>query len=280
MSIVRKIIKIDEEKCDGCGLCVQGCPEGAIQIIDGKARLVRESYCDGLGACLGECPQGAITIEERTAEEFDEKAVQAHLAGRTEKPERPVTAAPVQSETPGFRCPGAMSRVLRPAGEVQNIAGTKPSPSMLGNWPVQLHLVPIHAPYLQGARILIAADCAPFAYADFHRRFLAGRTLLVGCPKLDNTDLYLSKLTELFRQNDIQSVEVVYMEVPCCHGLVRLVNHAMEQSGKTIPVHLAKISVDGTLLRTEGPHRDGDHKEIGARQPIGTDSPRMPVETV
>jgi len=241
MAIRRQVIKIDEEKCDGCGLCVNACHEGAIQQIDGKARLVSESYCDGLGACLGECPQGAITIEERVAEAFDQEAVERHLA--TQK----APAAPQPAAKPVFQCPGSMARQFsRPQAAP---TGQTAQPSQLANWPVQLNLVPVHAPHFQDAHLLIAADCAPFAFADFHSRLLAGKVLLIGCPKLDNTQFYLEKLTEIFRANDIQSIEVAYMEVPCCMGLVRVVEKAVEQSGKGIPVALTEIGIQGGMER-------------------------------
>ncbi len=249
MERLRKIIKIDEEKCDGCGQCVPACVEGALQIIDGKARLVREQYCDGLGACLGDCPQGAITIEERVADEFDEKAVKEHLAkdAAAEASPQPHAAAPAAG------CPGAVAFALdQPAADEAAVSSPEdsPSPSRLGNWPVQLRLIPVQAPYLQGARLLIAADCVPFALADFHQRFLAGRVLLVGCPKLDDADFYRNKLSQIFATNDIQSVDVLHMEVPCCFGLVRLVQLALEDSGKQIPASVTNIGVRGEVLET------------------------------
>ncbi len=247
----RKIIRIDEEKCDGCGLCVPACPEGAIRIIDGKARLVSEIYCDGLGACLGECPQDAITIEERDAAEFDEEAVKRHLAGQAKPavPEKPV-AAPA---TAAAGCPGMLARMLRearPAPVADDDGATGESPSQLANWPVQIKLVPVMAPYFRGARLLIAADCVPFAFADFHRRFLAGRTLLIGCPKLDDAAVYRAKLTEIFTANDIQSIDVLFMEVPCCFGLVQLVRLALENVPKDIPLTLTRIGLRGEILET------------------------------
>jgi ferredoxin len=236
----RKIIKIDEEKCDGCGNCVPACSEGALEIVDGKARLVSEVYCDGLGACLGECPQGAITIEEREAEEFDLEAAERHLAQRE------------KVEVEGFTgCPGAASRMLDPS-KVEPVTGSDAAgPSQLGNWPVQLKLVPVRAAYFDGGKLLIAADCTAFAFGDFHRRLLAGTTLLVGCPKLDDADLYRRKLAQILIQNDVGEVEVVYMEVPCCHGLVGLVQRAIEDSKKTIPLALTKIGVKGDVLETK-----------------------------
>jgi len=243
----RKIIKIDEDKCDGCGQCVPACPEGALQIVEGKARLVSDVYCDGLGACLGECPRGAISIEEREAEAFDEKAVHERL-----KAERSATKPLSQARlAPAFGgCPGAAARTIErvaPATSSQTV-GETPAPSTLTNWPVQLHLVPTHAPYLEGAKLLIAADCVPFAFADFHRELLAGRTLVIGCPKLDDVEAYVEKLAEILRVNDVASIDVAYMEVPCCFGLVRLVRTALADSGKDIPLHLIKIGIGGEIL--------------------------------
>jgi Pyruvate/2-oxoacid:ferredoxin oxidoreductase delta subunit len=209
----RKIIRIDEEKCNGCGQCVLACAEGAIQVIDGKARLISESYCDGLGACLGECPQDALIIEEREAEQFDPEAVEQHLAEPA-----PAAARPAPH---GHVCPGAAAQMLRQreAAAGQAEAGG-PAPSLLQNWPVQLTLAPVQAPHYDGAHLVISADCAPFAFADFHRQFLSdtrgasGPVLLIGCPKLDEGDFYRQKLAQIFARNDIESVEVVHMEVP------------------------------------------------------------------
>ena len=246
----RKIIRIDEEKCDGCGQCVPSCAEGAIQIIDGKARLVSEIYCDGLGDCLGECPQGALTIEEREAEEFDEKAVEHHLA----KQKAQQTAPSQKSDSLPCGCPGSASQTLKPQQAARSAAGdAETTPSALSNWPVQLHLVPALAPYFKGANLVISADCVPFSFADFHRKFLAGRALVVGCPKLDDAEAYRKKLAQIFRQNDIKSVEVVYMEVPCCFGLVHLVKKALEESGREIPLSLTKVGIHGEILENSGP---------------------------
>jgi Pyruvate/2-oxoacid:ferredoxin oxidoreductase delta subunit len=208
----RPIIKIDESKCDGCGQCARACEEGAIQIVNGKAKLVSETYCDGLGACIGECPRDAIAIEERPAQAFHrERGSQSHAAN-------PDPAVPPASE--------------------------------LAQWPVQLRLVPANAPFLAGARLLIAADCVPFAFAAFHRRFLRGRILLIGCPKFDDADLYRAKLADIFRANDIRSVEVAFMEVPCCFGLLRLVQAALDDSGKNIPLSAVKIGLRGNILHS------------------------------
>lgn len=250
---VRKIVKIDEEKCDGCGQCVTSCAEGAIQIINGKARLVSESYCDGLGACLGECPQNAIQVEVRNAAAFDEKAVASHLAvlAKVEAPVPPKPAPPPGSQH--ACCPGSRPQSLF----VRNQESVEESPkigsgsiSRLRNWPVQLHLAPVQAPYFEGAELLIAADCAPFAFADFHDRFISGKTLLIGCPKLDETRVYIEKLSQIFSLNRIKSIEIVFMEVPCCFGLVSLVKEAVSSSRKNIPIKLAKLGLRGTIEGT------------------------------
>jgi len=236
----RPVVMIDEGRCNGCGQCATACTEGAIEIVNGKARLVSESYCDGLGACLGECPQGAIAIEEREAKAFDAEAVEEHLARRRGQ---------VAEQALACGCPGTASQALGGAAYEAEESG-QPAPSRLGNWPVQLMLVPSDAPYLQGARLVISADCVPVALADFHRRFLGGRALLLGCPKLDDAGYYREKLAAILGPNDVESVEVVYMEVPCCFGLVRLVQQAIADSGKTIPLTLAKIGIRGEVRET------------------------------
>ncbi len=243
----RKIIKIDEDKCDGCGECVTACAEGAIHIINGKAKLVSETYCDGLGACLGECPQDAISMEERMAEEFSHETVQEHL-NQMEK-QKPVNGS-VEKPAASFSCPGTRMHTFHSVEMPSTFPETTDSPSFLGNWPIQLHLVPTQAPYFQGAKLLLSADCVPFAYSGFHQRFLAGRTLLIGCPKLDNTETYLHKLSQIFSMNDIESIEVLYMEVPCCFGLVHTVKQALEQAEKPIPLHLSMISIQGKVCET------------------------------
>ncbi len=242
----REIIKIDEEKCNGCGLCVPSCAEGAIQIIEGKARLVSEVYCDGLGACLAECPQDALTIEEREAEEFDEEAVEQHLEETAEEETQP---AGQQAAGPSGGCPGAMVRFLgaRNNGRTADPPPADAAPSQLVNWPVQLILAPTSAPYFEGARLLIASDCVPFALADFHSRFLAERVLLIGCPKLDDADFYRQKLAQIFSENDIHSIDVAYMEVPCCFGMVHLAEQALRDCGKDIPLTLNKVSIRGEV---------------------------------
>jgi Pyruvate/2-oxoacid:ferredoxin oxidoreductase delta subunit len=234
----RTIVQIDEEKCNGCGQCAIACAEGAIAIIDGKARLISETYCDGLGACLGECPQSAITLEQREAESFDEKAVEEHLARQAEQ--RPGALA--------CGCPATVAHSLHTGQEqVADVYAGEPAPSQLSNWPVQIHLVPPTAPYLHGARLVIAADCTPFAFADFHRHFLTGKVLLIGCPKLDDALFYQAKLAQIFSSNGIKDIEVVYMEVPCCSGLVRIVREALKEAGVEIPVTLTKIGIQGDI---------------------------------
>ena len=244
----REIVRIDDEKCDGCGLCVDACAEGAIQLIDGKARLISDSYCDGLGACLCECPQDAITIEKREASEFDPEAVGHHLA---QKKAEEAKSHPVSGEeklTLSCGCPGSATQSIDRGHATSSESG--PAPSLLGNWPVQIQLVPTTAPYLDNAKLLITADCVPFAFGDFHRKFLAGKVLLIGCPKLDDAEMYREKLAEIFESNAIESIEVAYMEVPCCFGLVRLVGQAVEDSGRDIPVTLTRVGIRGQILES------------------------------
>jgi NAD-dependent dihydropyrimidine dehydrogenase PreA subunit len=229
----RNIVKIDEEKCNGCGLCVPACAEGAIQIINGKAKLIADNLCDGLGACLGDCPQDAISIEQRDADIFDEQAVAAA---------HPVVKAPVHSGG----CPSAQAMKLAPPQKTVD-AKTDIGPSQLGNWPVQLKLVPPSAPFLAEADLLLAADCVPFAYPDFHQEFLAGKTLLIGCPKLDDVEAYVEKLTAILSQNDIKSLTVLHMEVPCCNGLLSLARQALAASGKDITFESVIIGIKGNV---------------------------------
>jgi len=235
--LLRKIVKIDEEKCNGCGLCIPACAEGAIQLIDGKAKLISEKYCDGLGACLGECPQGAITIEERAAEEFDEEAVEHHL-GQKEH---------IADELP-CGCPSATVRQFerKEATGVALREATEQQP-MLTQWPIQLTLVPPTAPFLQGADLLLVADCVPFAYAGFHQNFLRNHSLLVACPKLDDFQSHLKKLTEILRQAQVKSLTVVHMEVPCCLELVQMAKQAIIASGKDIPFKEVTVGIKGDL---------------------------------
>jgi len=240
----RKIIKIDEGKCDGCGLCVPSCAEGAIQIIDGKARLVDEKFCDGLGVCLGECPNNAITIEEREAEEFDEEAVEVHLKKEREKELVQMKAAEKHPHA-HVACPSASIMTFEKEKEVVGDTKKQASVSRLSHWPIQLSLTPPEAPFFKDANLLIAADCAPFAYADFHEDFLKDKTVVIGCPKLDDINFYINRLTKIFENSNIKSVTVVHMEVPCCSGLTWATEKAIAASGKKIPLSEITISAKG-----------------------------------
>ena len=238
----RQIVKIDEEKCTGCGLCVPACAEGAIQIVDGKARLIADNLCDGLGACLGDCPEDAITIEEREAESFDEKAVENHLKNMGQN-----TSSHDQSMTTSTSiggCPSARALQFAQPEENPSVAGNTRS-SKLTQWPIQLHLVPPTAPFFQNADVLLAADCAPFAYADFHDDLLKDKALAIACPKLDDTTPYVDKLTAMIRQSNIKSITVIHMEVPCCNGLVFMAKQAIEKSGQDVPLKTICIGIDG-----------------------------------
>ena len=231
----REIIRIDEEKCNGCGVCVPVCAEGALQIIDGKAKLISEKYCDGLGTCLCECPQGAITIEERAAEEFGKETVKFHLEEK-----------PTMEELPCGCSSTTVTRFGRQAGVVPREATNQQS--MLSHWPVQLTLVPPPAPFLQGTDRVLTADCVPFAYAGFHQDFLKGHSLLVACPKLDDFQAHLKKLTDILSHSQVKSLTVVHMEVPCCSGLVHMAKQAMRLSGKDILFKEVTVSIKGNLM--------------------------------
>ena len=251
---VRNIVKIDEEKCTGCGQCVTACAEGAIQIIEGKARLVSDSYCDGLGACLGHCPADAIAIEQREAPEFDEEAVKQHLAqerpaGGTTPTTSPQMEKPA-GDAPPFVCPGLAAQQFEPRG---GVAAEPPSdtPSQLSHWPVQLKLVSPTARCFADADVLLTADCVPLALADFHARFLKGRAVAVGCPKLDDASLYIEKFADILRANDIRSLTVVHMEVPCCSGLTRVAREAILRSGKAMSFEDVTISIRGEIIHSE-----------------------------
>lgn len=246
---VRKIIEIDEERCDGCGQCVLACAEGALRIVDGKAKVVSDVFCDGLGACIGECPQGALRIIERDAPEFDEEAVKEHL-GRQGGREARLAGA----ETEPCGCPSSNPMLLKAFQGQPARADTGPAhetglPSELANWPVQWRLVQPTMPFFKGADLLLAADCVPFALRDFHGRFLKGRPVITGCPKLDDQQAYLDKLTAVFKEATPRSVTVVIMEVPCCQGLLRLTQEAMRRSGKDIPLSTAVVGIEGEVLK-------------------------------
>jgi len=255
--MIRKIVQIDKEKCDGCGLCVPSCAEGAIRIIGGKAEITADNLCDGLGACLGDCPRDAITIIEREAELFDEAAVEKQLEATSAAPHAahaslPQATAPGASHQPaaphGGGCPGSRALSFAPAPVATGTANPAPQQSQLAQWPVQLHLVPISAPYFQDADLLITADCVPLAYADYHRDFLSGRAVVVGCPKLDDNNAYQVKLTELFRVSQIKSITVLKMEVPCCGGIALAAKQALVASGKEIPFSVVTISIRGEVV--------------------------------
>lgn len=245
-SEVRKIVSIDQEKCDGCGLCIPSCAEGALQIVDGKARLTSDRFCDGLGNCLGECPRGAIEIIEREAEIFDQAAVEEHLES---------FKATVKPGAGCGACAGSAEREIRvekkcvadPVPQVDREAAAAPPEAELSHWPIQLHLVSPRARFLQGRDLLIAADCVPFATPEFHQELLKGKSLLIFCPKLDDLSAYLEKLTAIFKTNSIPRVTLAHMEVPCCFGLKRLVLSALEKAGETVELDEVIVGVDGSF---------------------------------
>lgn len=267
----RKIIKIDEDKCNGCGLCAEACHEGAIGMVDGKAKLLRDDYCDGLGDCLPVCPTGAISFEEREAAQYDEAAVKANMVKAGKLP--PKGGCPgsnahtinhgaddlpcgcsdsgntheTKQEILPCGCPGSNSKTIERKQEAANIPAVHEMTSQLFQWPVQIKLVPVNAPYFKGAKLLIAADCTAFAYGDFHERFIKNHITLIGCPKLDEGD-YADKLTAIIKENDIKSVTVVRMEVPCCGGIANAAVKALQNSGKMIPWQIATISTDGKII--------------------------------
>ena len=232
--MIRRIIHIDQEKCNGCGLCAKACHEGAIGMVDGKAELLREDYCDGLGDCLPACPTGAITFEEREALAYDEKAVEE---------------AKKQAAQPlPCGCPGSMAKAIQREEHACSCEAPDVIPSRLRQWPVQIKLAPVSAPYFNGAHLLVAADCTAYAYGNFHNDFIQNRVVLVGCPKLDMVD-YTDKLTAIIASNEIQSVTCVRMEVPCCGGIEHAVRQALRASGKFIPWQVITISTDGRILK-------------------------------
>ncbi len=271
----RKVVRIDAERCTGCGDCIPNCPEGALQIIDGKARLVSDLFCDGLGACIGHCPEGAITIEEREAEPYDEDKVMENIV-----PQGPNTIAahlkhlkehgaveyhsqaveylkqhhidiPENAGAEPLPCgwPGEAVREIKYVDEIENQATAGHRPSRLRNWPIQITLVPASAPYLKNADLLIAADCAAASSANFHDQFVKGRVLLMGCPKLDDARSYQQKLTALFKENNINSVTCIHMTVPCCFGLISLVKQAIADSGKAIPFTEVTLGINGEVQK-------------------------------
>jgi len=234
--MLRKIIKIDEDKCNGCGICVNACHEGAIQLTGGKAKLMSEAYCDGLGDCLPECPTGAITMEEREAAEYDEVVVKQRMEAQKQK----------MPEKLACGCPGTRAKEIA-HHEEDNVPTQAAMKLQLRQWPVQIKLVPVHAPYFDNANLLIAADCAAYSYANFHSEFMKNKITLIGCPKLDEGD-YAEKLSDILQANEIKSVTVVRMEVPCCGGIVNAVKRALANSGKMIPWRVVVITTDGQIL--------------------------------
>lgn len=247
----RKVIQIDEAKCDGCGECVTSCAEGAIAVIEGKARLVSEVYCDGLGACLGHCPQGAISIEDREAEAFDEAKTHEHLNRfRAQK----AAAGPIPVMSTAHQCPGSMMRSLgqrATAGTSSDSFASGAAASEITNWPVQLTLVSPQAPHFKDADILFVADCVPFACGDFHQRFMRGKPVIIGCPKLDQPQFYAEKMAEIVRIAEPRSLTVIHMEVPCCSGLTRIAQHAVAAAGSDVPLEDVTVSIRGEVLGAE-----------------------------
>jgi ferredoxin len=245
MKVSRKIIEIDDELCDGCGECIPSCAEGALEIVDGKARIIEDKLCDGLGACLGECPTGALQVIERLADDFDEEAVEEHLTQMEKE-------APKEEAVSQCGCPSAGIQAFAPAHAQQPVgipdAGTGEDASELSHWPIQIKLVPPQAPFLKGADLLVVADCVPATYSAFHRDFLKGRAVLMGCPKLDDAQEYIDKFAEIFKAADIKSITIPIIEVPCCSGLPIIVKRGLEASGKEIPAEVVVISVKGKIL--------------------------------
>ena len=237
--MIRRIVHIDEEKCNGCGICVTACHEGAIGMVDGKARLMRDDYCDGLGDCLPNCPTGAISFIEREAAAYDEAAVKANM-------ERKETHKADQLHSAVHRCPGQAIREFNRRG-LQEEVSRETVQSQLQQWPCQIKLAPVNAPYFNGSKLLIAADCTAYAYAAFHQDFIRNKVTLIGCPKLDQVD-YSEKLTAIIQNNNIQSVTIVRMEVPCCGGLEIAAKKALQASGKFIPWQVVTISIDGKIM--------------------------------
>lgn len=257
---LREMVKIDEDKCDGCGLCVPACAEGAIQVVDGKAKLLSDNLCDGLGACLGDCPQGAITIEKREADEFDEVAVEDHLKklGREAIPHShpvPSTGGCPSVQVKNFAPPAQPVSGGCPSAKLMNFSHIESQavdesgqrPSELRQWPVLLNLVPPTAPFLAGREVLLSADCAPFAYADFHKDILKGRSVVVGCPKFDDAQVYIEKLSAMIKGGGITKLVVAHMEVPCCSGLIAIAKRAIQASGIDMPLETIKIGIQGGL---------------------------------
>ena len=248
MKVVRKIIKIDEELCDGCGQCILSCAEGALKLVDGKVKVISDNLCDGLGACLGECPTGALEVVERKADEFDEVAVEAHLAEKASgKPEKVPTMA--------CGCPSTQIQVFNTPDKdkTTHLVHTtgKQVVSALSHWPVQIRLIPPTAPFLKGSDLLVLADCVPVAFPMLHQEFLQGKTVAMGCPKFDDVQSYVDKFTEIFKVANLKSVTTVVMEVPCCAGLPKIVETAIKKSGVSLPMERVVISTKGKILKRD-----------------------------
>ena len=241
MKVMRKIIEIDEERCDGCGECVPACAEGAIEVVDGKARVVAEKYCDGLGACMGDCPNDALRIVEREAEDFDEEAVEVFLKEKEKNSEKTLPVA---------GCPSSQIQTFIPAG-VKDGGTSKLAHGNLSHWPVQIHLIQPHAPFLKGADLLVAADCTTVAYANFHQDYLKGKVVMMGCPKFDDVEAYIQKFTDIFKTAEIKSITALIMEVPCCSGLPMMIERAMGTAKKEIPMKTLVISTRGEVLKNK-----------------------------
>jgi|SRR5208337_165644 len=249
MGKIRKIVEIDEQLCDGCGMCAIACAEGALEIKDGKARLIKESYCDGLGACLSGCPQGAVRVIEREADEFDPESVEEHLEQQKPAEQKQAEA---KEFTAACACPSARIETFAKGPLSQKESALEELDarrSELSHWPIQIRLVPPGAPFLKGAHLLIVSDCAPVAYPNFHRKFVRGKAVLLGCPKFDNAQEYVKKFAEIFHTADIRSVTVIDMEVPCCSALPAIVRKGMQEAGKAIPIEEVVVSVRGEILR-------------------------------
>ena len=249
MKISRKIIEIDDELCDVCGECIPSCAEGALEIVDGKARIIEDKLCDGLGACLGECPTGALRVIERLADDFDEEAVEEHLAQMEKE-------APKEEAVAQCGCPSAGIQTFVPTDVARSPEFPVPTEgqteSALSHWPIQIGLIPPKAPFLKGADLLVVADCAPPVYPNFHSDFLRGKTVMIGCPKFDDVQGYIDKFTEIFKINDIKSITTLIVEVPCCAGLPYIVKKGLEASGKNIPVEEVVISTRGKIMERAG----------------------------
>jgi NAD-dependent dihydropyrimidine dehydrogenase PreA subunit len=243
MKVIRKIIQIDEEKCDGCGNCILNCAEGALSLVDGKAKVISDNLCDGLGACIGECPQGALKIIEREADEFDEQAVEAHLENK--KP----TSTPEAVSVMACGCPSTQIQSFTPCSKAnQPVQRDSIGESALSHWPVQIRLIPPDAPFLKGADLLVVADCVPVAFPNLHQEFLQGKTIMLGCPKFDDAQMYVDKFAAIFRTAAVKRITTVVMEVPCCAGLPKIVKKGMQKAGVEIAISEVVISTRGKII--------------------------------